>query len=74
MLYLKSVTLTFYYKAFNEQKWICLNNFYKKFENAYLLADKSRKSLNVEIHSRGVMIHLPEQQIDSINNIVVLKY
>ena len=26
MLYLKNFTLTFYYKALNEQKWICLYN------------------------------------------------
>lgn len=26
------------------------------------------------IYSRGMMIHLPEKPIDSINNIAVLKY
>lgn len=53
---------------------IYLNDFVNKFENAYLLADKDKKTLKVDVHSQGLMIHLPVQPIDSIDNIIVVKY
>jgi len=45
-----------------------------KFETAYLLADKSMKPLDVDVHTRGLMIHLPSQPVDSLDNVVVLKF
>lgn len=46
----------------------------KKIEKAYLLADKQASPLKVDVHSRGILIHLPETPLDSINNVIVLKY
>jgi alpha-L-fucosidase len=51
-----------------------LNDFVNEFNNAYLLADKEKKPLKVDVHSQGLMIYLPEQPIDSIDNIIVIKY
>lgn len=67
---------TFYLHLF---KWpdgnkVYLNDFTKKFEMAYLLADQEKKSLKTEVHPYGIMIHLPAQPIDPINSIVVVKY
>lgn len=53
---------------------VYLNDFVNKFENAYLLADKEKKSLKVDVNSQGLMIHLPVQPVDSIDNIIVIKY
>lgn len=66
---------TWYLHVFN---WPKDNKIYiefnGKFDKAYLLADKSMKPLIVDIYPRGLMVHLPEQPINSINNVVVLKY
>ena len=53
---------------------VYLNDFVSEFEKAYLLADKEKKPLKVDVHSQGVMIHLPEKPIDAIDNVIVIKY
>ena len=66
---------TWYLHVFNWPKDNKVHiEFYGKFDKAYLLADKTMEPLTVDIHPRGLMIHLPEHPLDSIDNIVVLKY
>lgn len=67
---------TFYLHLFNwpTDNKIYLNDFERKFEKAYLLADLEKKSLKTDVHSHGIMIHLPETPLDSINNVVVVKF
>jgi alpha-L-fucosidase len=55
---------------------VYLNDFRDQCENAYLLADSSRKPLQVDAYPQGhgLIIHLPEEPLDSINNIIVIEY
>jgi hypothetical protein len=36
--------------------------------------DEEKKPLKVDVHSQGLMIHLPGKPIDAIDNIIVIKY
>ncbi len=67
---------TYYLHLFNwaDDKKIYLNDFEKKFEKAYLLADFEKNPLKTDIHSHGIMIHLPDEPYDSINNVVVVNF
>jgi alpha-L-fucosidase len=53
---------------------VYVNDFNEKFETAYLLADKGKTPLKTHVHSHGLMIHLPDQPVDPINTVVVVKY
>lgn len=65
-----------YLHVFNypADKKIYLEYFNHKVEKAYMLADKAQTPLKVDVHTRGIMVHLPKLPFDSINNVVVLKY
>ena len=67
---------TFYLHIFKWPKdnMIYLNDFVNKYEDAYLLFDKEKKSLKVDVHLQGLMIHLPGQAIESIDNVIVVKF
>ena len=67
---------TYYLHLFQwpEGNKVYLNDFTKKVEKVYLLADKKMKSLKTDIHPTGVMIHLPDKAIDPINSVVVVKF
>ena len=67
---------TFYLHIFNWPKdhKIYLDYFTKASDKVYLLADKQKAPLKVDVHSRGIVINLPENPADSINNVIVLKY
>lgn len=67
---------TFYLHMFRWPKdnLLYLNDFVNKFEDAYLLSDKDKKSLKVDVHSQGLMFHLPDQPIESIDNVIVVKF
>jgi alpha-L-fucosidase len=69
---------TIYLHIFNypDDNRVYLNDFVNKCEKAYLLADKSRNPLQVDPYPKGhgLIIHLPEEPLDTINNIVVLEY
>ena len=49
-------------------------DFRHKLKKAYLLADASRRELNVDAYRRSLMVHLPEKAPDPINSILVLEY
>lgn len=70
----KPDTLYLHLFRWPEDNKLYLNDFVNKFETAYLLADKEKKSLKVDIYSQGLMINLPEQPIDPIDNIIVVKF
>lgn len=57
-----------------EDNRVYLNDFIGEFDEAYLLADPDRKALKVDKHSQGLMIHLPDEPIDSIDSVIVIKY
>jgi alpha-L-fucosidase len=40
---------------------------------AYMLADSEKSQLKIHSHSRGLMIHLPEEPLSAYNNVVVVK-
>ena len=67
---------TFYLHLFNwpEDNKIYLDHFTKEVKKAYLLADEEKKSLNMDTHTHGKMIHLPEKPLDPINNVVVINF
>ena len=69
-------TNTLYLHLFNwpVDNKLYLNDFINKFEDAYLLADKEKKFLKVDVHSQGLMISLPAKPVDPIDNIVVIKF
>jgi alpha-L-fucosidase len=74
MITAKSGTLYLHVFKWPNDKKIYLRDFTNKIEKIYLLADKKRESLKTDILSKALMIHLPENPIDSIDNIVVVKY
>jgi len=74
MITAKPGTLYLHLFKWPDDNKIYLNDFTKKFEKAYFLADKEKKSLQTVVHTYGIMITLPEQPIDSINSIVAVKY
>ncbi len=67
---------TWYLHVFDwpKDRKIYLDYVAKKIDKAYLLADKEASPLKVDVHSRGIVINLPDQPLDSINNVIVLKY
>lgn len=67
---------TWYLHVFDwpKDRKIYLDYVTKKIDKAYLLADKQASPLKVDVHSRGIIINLPDQPLDSINNVIVLKY
>jgi alpha-L-fucosidase len=67
---------TLYLHIFNwpKDRKIYLNDFISEFDEAYLLADKNKKPLKVERCSQGLMIHLPKNPIDNVDNVIVVKY
>jgi alpha-L-fucosidase len=74
MITAKPGTLFLHLFTWPSDNKVYLNDFTGKCEKVYLLADKGGTSLKTEVHSHGLMIHLPAQPVDSINNIVVVKY
>jgi alpha-L-fucosidase len=49
-------------------------DFRHRLRNAYLLADPARTPLQVDVHPRSVMIHVPAEAPDPVNSIIVLTY
>ncbi len=67
---------TFYLHVFDypEDGKVYLNDFRKKVESIYFLADRLKKPLKYKSHPQGVMISLPKDQIDEINNVIVVEF
>jgi len=67
---------TYYLHIFNypSDSKVYLNDFKKMVKAVYMLADKSKTKLKFDTHPRGVMIHVPKEPFDKINNVIVLKY
>ena len=53
---------------------VYLNDFEENVKTAYFLADPSKESLKIDSHPHGIMIHVPDDPIDPINSIIVVKY
>jgi len=74
MITAKPGTLYLHLFKWPDDNKIYLNDFTKKIGKVYLLADLEKKSLKTDVHSLGVMIHLPDKAADSINSVVVIKF
>ncbi len=70
----KANTLYLHVFAWPKDNTVYLNDFVSELEKAYLLADKEKKPLKVDVHSQGLMIHLPDKAVDEIDNVIVIKY
>ncbi|WP_205325143.1 alpha-L-fucosidase [Glycomyces sp. YM15] len=50
------------------------NDFPHRLERAYLLADPAQTPLQVDLHHRSVMIHVPAEPPDPVDSVIVLDY
>jgi alpha-L-fucosidase len=53
---------------------VYLNDFFSDFDQAYFLADMDKKPLKVDVHPKGLMIHVPDNPVDELDNVIVVKY
>jgi alpha-L-fucosidase len=67
---------TFYLHVFDypEDRKVYFNDFEEKATSVYMLADKSRTPLTFEKHPHGIMIQLPDEALDPVNNVIVVNY
>ncbi|MCG8308774.1 MAG: alpha-L-fucosidase [Cytophagales bacterium] len=67
---------TYYLHIFKypEDNRVYLNDFKENVKTVYFLADKEKQPLKFDIHPEGIMIHVPDEPVDEINTVIVVKY
>jgi alpha-L-fucosidase len=70
----KDNTLYLHLFKWPQDNKVYLNDFISEFDNAYLLADKKKEPLKVDVHTQGLTIHLPENPVDAVDTVIVIRY